>query len=144
MKPHTPTPDRSTAHPGVPWRAVGLYVLLAFTGFWLAMLPLLISGYQRTSADNDMSVLIQTCIYAAMLTPALAALSVLRFRHRVRHPLRTVGLIPRQRPRTLVRPALVAIAVPFGLQLVALAIATVAGAYHPALTDFSGFRAQFA
>ncbi|MEV0613621.1 CPBP family intramembrane glutamic endopeptidase [Nonomuraea sp. NPDC050404] len=133
-----------TAGTTTPWRAVGAFVALAFGGAWVAMSPLLLSGFRRTEAAHDMTLLIQVCIAAMMLTPALAAFVVLRLIHRPASVRAAIGLV---RPRPigrLARESLLALAVPCLLQLLALGVAALAGTYRIDLADLSGFRAQFA
>ncbi|MDA3647379.1 CPBP family intramembrane metalloprotease [Saccharopolyspora indica] len=122
-------------------RPVLAFTALAWAGMWIAMMPLLISGFQRTSSDIDLSVLELVCISAAMLTPALAAFVVLRRWERGTPIRATLGLAWNRRTAL---DCLVALVCPLALTLLALAIGTAAGAYHPDLTDFSGFRRQFA
>ncbi|RKT85182.1 CAAX protease self-immunity [Saccharopolyspora antimicrobica] len=117
------------------------FTALAWAGMWVAMLPLLISGFQRTSSDIDMSTLEQICIGAAMLTPALAAFVVLRRWERGTPIRATLGLTWNRRTAL---ECLLALVCPLALTLLALAIGTATGTYHPDLTDFSGFRRQFA
>lgn len=108
------------------------------------MLPLLLSGFRRTDSGIGQSALTQICIAAMMTTPALAALVVLRWIHRPTNVRVAIGLT---RPRPfgkLVRMSLLAVAVPVGLQLAALAISAASGKYRFDLVNFSGFRTQFA
>ncbi|MER6991087.1 CPBP family intramembrane glutamic endopeptidase [Saccharopolyspora hirsuta] len=122
-------------------RPVLTFVLLACAGMWLAMIPLLVTGFQRTSSDVGMGALEQICIGAAMLTPALAALVALR-RWEPGTPVRaTLGLTWNRRTAL---DCLLALACPLVLTLLALGIGTAAGTYHPDLADLSGFRQQFA
>ncbi|MEO3795472.1 CPBP family intramembrane glutamic endopeptidase [Nonomuraea sp. B10E15] len=128
----------------MPWRAVGAFIGLAFGGAWVAMLPLLLSGFRRAEVAHDMSALIQICIAAMMLTPALAGVVVLRWIHRSANIRAAIGLV---RPRPfgrLARESLLALAVPCGVQILTLMVAALAGTYRFDLTGFSGFRAQFA
>ncbi|WP_233508111.1 hypothetical protein [Spongiactinospora gelatinilytica] len=52
-----PRHDARRASDSVPWRAVGVFVALAFCGAWAAMLPLLLNGFRRTEAAHDMTPL---------------------------------------------------------------------------------------
>ncbi|SEG95219.1 CAAX protease self-immunity [Saccharopolyspora kobensis] len=117
------------------------FTALAWAGMWVAMLPLLISGFQRTSSDIGLGALEQICISAAMLTPALAAFIVLRRWERATPVRTTLGLTWNRRTAL---DCLLALACPLVLTLLALGIGTATGTYHPDLADFSGFRRQFA
>ncbi|MBF6332844.1 CPBP family intramembrane glutamic endopeptidase [Nocardia transvalensis] len=129
----TDTSKSAGAGSRVAWRAVGLFVLLAYAGAWLALFPLLLSGFHRTQATADTTPFVQGSIAVTMLTPALAGLIVLRWVHRPESIRAAIGLVrPRPIGRSL-RHGLLALAVPLLLQLASLGIATVAGTYQPDL-----------
>lgn len=119
-----------------------IFGALAYAGAWLAMLPLLLSGFHRTNADLGMGLLTQLCIAAMMLMPALAAVFVLvRFDKPAN--LRTAIGLTRPTGRT-VRVSLLALAIPIGIQLASLVVSALAGTYRFDLVNFSGFRSQYA
>lgn len=120
-----------------------VYLLLAFGGMWLAMSPLLLSGFHRDSSDPEMGTLQLVCIFAAMTTPALAAFVVLRYLLRVPSLRASLGLVlPRPWKKGLADCAL-ALAVPLGLTLAALALGWLLGVYDFDLANLSGFRQEF-
>ncbi|HZX04142.1 CPBP family intramembrane glutamic endopeptidase [Kribbella sp.] len=113
-------------------------VALAFGGMWLAMSPLLLSGFHRDSADLGMGTLQLVCVYAAMLTPALAAVIVMRRLPDLRGAL---GFV---RPKRL-GDCVLAIAVPLGLTLASLVVAWLAGTYKfGSPSGFLGWAAPLA
>ncbi|PRX98078.1 CPBP family intramembrane glutamic endopeptidase [Allonocardiopsis opalescens] len=133
--------------PRVEWRGIALFVALAMGGAWLAMLPLLISGFQRTGTDLAMGVPERISIAVMMFTPAIAAVVALVTVHRRRslRALRTsLGLVLPGSPGALARQILFAAAVPVAIQLAILCLCALAGTYRFDLADFSGFRSQFA
>jgi membrane protease YdiL (CAAX protease family) len=101
---------------------------------WIAMSPLLVTGYHRDSNEPGMGTLQLVCVYAAMLTPALAALIVMRGVPDLRGALGLV--LPRPLSKGLADSAL-AIAVPLGLTLASLVVAAVAGGYEFELSNLS-------
>ncbi|WP_405060483.1 CPBP family intramembrane metalloprotease [Kribbella sp. NBC_01505] len=107
-----------------------IYLALAFGGIWLAMSPLLLSGFQRTGNRPAMGTFETVCIFAAMLTPALAAVFVLRYVVKVPDLRAALGLVlPRPWRKGLADCAL-AIAVPLGLTVASLVVAWLAGGYE--------------
>ncbi|MCM6778984.1 CPBP family intramembrane metalloprotease [Nocardia sp. CDC159] len=123
----------AAARPRVVWRAVGLFVLLAYAGAWLALLPLLLSGFHRTQATADMTLFIQVSIAVTMLTPAVAGLIVLRWVHRPESIRVAIGLAWPCPIVRFIRDGLFALAVPLLLELASLGIATLVGTYYPDL-----------
>ncbi|WP_232666368.1 CPBP family intramembrane glutamic endopeptidase [Pseudonocardia sp. TRM90224] len=136
--------DVSARRTGVPWRAVGIFTAIAYGGAWVAMLPLLLSGFERTGTGVGQTVLTQICIAVMMAVPAVTAIGMLKWVHRPRSVLAAVGLTPPRPWGRLAGRCAVAFAIPVGLQLVALLISAAAGTYQFDLVDFSGFRSQFA
>ncbi|MEJ3651567.1 CPBP family intramembrane glutamic endopeptidase [Actinomycetes bacterium KLBMP 9759] len=136
--------DEPARPAGVPWRAVGIFSAIAYGGAWLAMLPLLLSGFERTGTGVGQTVLTQICIAVMMAVPALTAIGMLKWVHRPGSVLAAVGLVPPRPWRRLAVRCAAAFMIPIGLQLVALLISAAAGTYHFDLVDFSGFRTQFA
>ncbi|MBB5977055.1 CPBP family intramembrane glutamic endopeptidase [Kribbella solani] len=108
------------------------YIGLAFGGIWLAMSPLLISGFHRDSNDLGMGTLQLVCVYAAMLAPALAAVIVMR--RRTPNLRKALGLeLPHR-----VMDCVLAIVVPLGLTVASLVVAWLAGTYKFELSNLSG------
>ncbi|MEU5300990.1 CPBP family intramembrane glutamic endopeptidase [Streptomyces noursei] len=106
-----------------------VYLVIANLGMWIAMSPLLLSGFRRGSAREETSTLAEVCIAAAMFAPALAAIFVTRL---VEPGGRVRDALALQWPRPWgrgVRACLMGLAVPAGLTAAALAIGTAAGAY---------------
>ncbi|MGC4943144.1 CPBP family intramembrane glutamic endopeptidase [Kribbella sp. DT2] len=120
------------------------YLLIAFSGMWLAMLPLLITGYHRDSNEPGMGALQQICVYAAMTSPALAALFVLRYVARVPDLRAALGLVLPRPWRKGLADCLLALFVPLALTVAALCVGAAFGVYAFDLRDLSGFRAEFA
>ncbi|MCB5906804.1 CPBP family intramembrane glutamic endopeptidase [Streptomyces pinistramenti] len=122
-------------------RSLLLYLGLAYAGMWLAMSPLLAGGFQRGDARQDTGALEQTCISAAMLAPALAALVAVRWAERSGRVRETLALRwPRPWGRA-VSACLAAFAVPAGLTVAALTIGTLAGSYPFGGVHWSGLGA---
>ncbi|MFI6154326.1 CPBP family intramembrane glutamic endopeptidase [Kitasatospora sp. NPDC051170] len=125
-------PPRTARRRGLP-----LFLLLAYAGMWAAMAPLLADGYRRADAREEVGGLEQACIGAAMLTPALAALFVVRFLERRRGGVRDALALRWPRPwgRAL-RDCLLPVGVLGGLTAAVLALGALAGSY-----PFAGFGA---
>ncbi|MEU3560106.1 CPBP family intramembrane glutamic endopeptidase [Kitasatospora sp. NPDC006786] len=118
----------------VRWRGLLVYLVLAYAGMWAAMTPLLADGYRRADAREEVGVLEQLCIGAAMLAPALAALLVVRFVERGGGVREALALRwPRPRARA-VRACLLPIGVLGALTAGTLVLGAVAGGY-----PFAGF-----
>ncbi|MFI0214012.1 CPBP family glutamic-type intramembrane protease [Streptomyces lydicus] len=122
LRPPTPIPRR---------RGPLVFLGLAYLGMWVAMSPLLISGFRRADGRAGTGAPEQVCIALAMLAPALAAVLVIRYvepagRGRMREVLALRWPVPRGRA---VRAGGVAVAVPVGLTVVALFIGEAAGVY---------------
>lgn len=115
------------------WRPFVVFVLLAFGGSWLALAPLWVQGFRRSADDPGMGVLTQLCVALAMMTPALAALIVTRFRT-------SLGLRPPRPWRRVLADCLLAIIVPCLLTLGSILVGTIAGVFQPDLAHFSGLR----
>ncbi|TDD57586.1 CPBP family intramembrane metalloprotease [Kribbella antibiotica] len=97
---------------------------------WLAMSPLLLSGFERTETQPHMGTFETACIFAGMLTPALAAVFVLRSVVKVPDLRAALGLVlPRPWRKGLLDCAL-AIAVPLLLTVASLVVAWLAGGYE--------------
>lgn len=102
---------------------------VAYVGMWLAMSPLIASGFQRTDGRSETGALEEVCIALAMCVPALAAIIVIRFVERA-GPLRDALALKWPRPwGRAVRACSLAVAVPAGLSVTALFIGTAAGVY---------------
>ncbi|WP_063740905.1 MULTISPECIES: CPBP family intramembrane glutamic endopeptidase [unclassified Streptomyces] len=111
-------------------RGPAVYLAIAYLGMWVAMSPLLFSGFRRGDAREETGGLAETCIAVAMFAPALAAILVIRLverRGRVRDALALRW--PRPWGRGL-RACLMALGVPAGLTVAALAIGSAAGVYQ--------------
>ncbi|GAA0465075.1 CPBP family intramembrane metalloprotease [Streptomyces olivaceiscleroticus] len=135
-----PAPERTAGPPGRGRRGLIAFLGLAYLGMWLSMSPLLASGYLRTDGRTETGALEQVCIAVAMMTPALAAVLVIRYvepagRGRVREALALRWPSP---PGRAVRACLMALAVPAGLTLIALGIGAAAGAYSWGEVRWSG------
>ncbi|RZS44765.1 membrane protease YdiL (CAAX protease family) [Herbihabitans rhizosphaerae] len=107
------------------------FLAISFTGAWLAVLPLWLNGFRRTSTDQGASPLAAVCLMAMMLVPALAAIA-LTVRHQgVRGTARVLGLSRALPWRREVTFTMVAVAVPLTLTAGGLALSTAAGWYSP-------------
>ncbi|TDC22506.1 CPBP family intramembrane metalloprotease [Kribbella albertanoniae] len=107
---------------------------------WLAMSPLLLSGFKRTDTRPQMAMFETVCVLAAMLTPALAAVFVLRYVVKVPDLRAALGLVlPRPWRKGLADCAL-AVAVPLGLTLASLVVAWLAGGYEFDLSRLFGLQ----
>ncbi|WP_234327307.1 CPBP family intramembrane glutamic endopeptidase [Streptomyces sp. NRRL WC-3742] len=117
-------------------RGLLVYLVLAYAGMWAAMAPLLADGYRRADAREEVGTLEQVCIGAAMLTPALAALFVVRFVERGDGVREALALRwPRPWGRAL-WDCLLPLGVLAGLTAALLALGALAGSY-----PFAGFGA---
>ncbi|MFE2936301.1 CPBP family intramembrane glutamic endopeptidase [Streptomyces sp. NPDC059278] len=121
----------SASHSSSVNRQRGLFIFLgvAYIGMWVAMSPLLVSGYQRGDAREGTGALEQVCIAAAMLAPALAAIVVVRCVERSGRVRDTLALRWTKPWGRAARACLTAFAVPAGLTTAALVIGTFAGRY---------------
>ncbi|WP_212763796.1 CPBP family intramembrane glutamic endopeptidase [Streptomyces sp. I05A-00742] len=115
-----------------------VYLGVAYAGMWLAMTPLLATGFERGDAREGTGTLEQVCIAAAMFAPALAAFLVVRYVRREGRVRDALALRwPRPRGRA-VRECLMAIAVPAGLTAAALVLGALAGRYPVGGVDPGG------
>lgn len=106
-----------------------VYLAIACLGMWVAMSPLLISGFRRGDVREETGALAEACISAAMFAPALAAFLVIRLVEpggRVRDALALRWPRPWRRG---VRDCLLGLAVPAGLTVAALALGSATGTY---------------
>ncbi|UNO38843.1 CPBP family glutamic-type intramembrane protease [Streptomyces sp. MST-110588] len=128
--PHPPHSSHSPSHPSAARRRGPLvFLAVAYLGMWLAMAPLLLTGFHRSDGRARMSALTEICVGAAMFAPALAALLVIRCVEpagRVRDALAL--RFPRPWGRTA-RSCLTALLVPGALTAAALALGTATGTY---------------
>ncbi|MFJ2738431.1 CPBP family intramembrane glutamic endopeptidase [Streptomyces sp. NPDC087440] len=110
-------------------RSLLTYLALAYAGMWVAMAPLLLGGFRRGDARQGTGALEEVCIAVAMAAPALAAFVAVRFVER-RPSVRAALALnwPKPWPRT-VRACGLALAVPAGLTVAALALGTLTGDY---------------
>ncbi|EQD86714.1 CPBP family intramembrane metalloprotease [Saccharopolyspora spinosporotrichia] len=116
------------------------FTALAYSGMWLSMSPLWLAGFRRTGAEA-MGALEQVCVSAAMLTPALAAVLVLR---RTEPAGKLRAAVALTWPKGTTGHCLPALCAPLALTLVSLVVGAAAGTYHVDLADMSGFRSRFA
>src|SRR5215510_7053551 len=100
------------------------FLVLTFTGAWVAMLPLWFSGFRRTSAAQGASPLAMTCLVAMMLVPALAAIALTARAHGLRGTARVLGLSRAQPWHKELGFAFAAIALPLALTGAGLVLAT--------------------
>ncbi|UBI39107.1 MULTISPECIES: CPBP family intramembrane glutamic endopeptidase [Streptomyces] len=110
-------------------RGLWLYLGVAYAGMWLAMLPLLVSGYRRGDAREGTGALAEVCIAFAMFAPALGAVVAVRY---VRGGGRLREALALRWPRPwgrAVRECLTAVAVPAGLTVAALTLGALVGRY---------------
>ena len=125
-----------SSEPKVRWGAVVLFVLLAYGLAWLVTLPLWLSAGERNSMLNTL------CVVAMMFTPGVAAMATLLV---TRTPakgqrLRSLGVWPLRPAKRTVLMALLALALPFVIAIIALAIAALCGWLTLDLTHLSGFQ----
>ncbi|MFF9347503.1 type II CAAX prenyl endopeptidase Rce1 family protein [Streptomyces sp. NPDC014734] len=126
----TLTPSKTFPLRARPRRGLIVYLALAYAGMWLAMSPLLLTGFRRTDGRTLPGGLENLCISAAMMAPALAAIVVVRWVERDGRRVRDALALrlPSPWPRA-VGWLLAAVAVPAGLTVATLAIGTAAGVY---------------
>ncbi|MFH8407097.1 CPBP family intramembrane glutamic endopeptidase [Streptomyces sp. NPDC018019] len=123
-------------------RRRGLLVFLgvAYMGMWLAMTPLLATGFQRDSARSGMGTLEQVCVSAAMFAPALAALLVVTYVEPAGRIRDVLALRSTRSWGHVARSCLLALAVPALLTAVALVIGATTG-HYPFHVPWSGLGA---
>ncbi|QTT73600.1 CPBP family intramembrane metalloprotease [Streptomyces mobaraensis NBRC 13819 = DSM 40847] len=111
-------------------RDLWLYLGVAYAGMWLAMLPLLVTGYRRGDAREATGALAEVCIAVAMFAPALGAVVAVRYGRRGGGRVWEALALRWPRPwGRAVRECLTAAAVPAGLTLAALALGALVGRY---------------
>ncbi|WP_243788335.1 CPBP family intramembrane glutamic endopeptidase [Saccharopolyspora gloriosae] len=114
-------------------RSVGVFIALAFALSWLVALPLWLG-------DGLADPWFPFVPVAMMMTPAVAALVVVRFAERPPRKAWTLGLWPlKPVPRVLGYGAL-GIVVPIALVLVALPVGALLGVYPADFVNFSAFQ----
>ncbi|MEU9114727.1 CPBP family intramembrane glutamic endopeptidase [Streptomyces sp. NPDC048483] len=106
-----------------------VFLGVACLGIWVAMTPLLATGFQRADGRAETGALAQACIAAAMFAPALAAVLVVRFVERTGRVRDVLALRWPTPWNHAVRACLTALAVPAGLTALALALGHAAGVY---------------
>lgn len=114
-------------------RPILVFLVIAFGLAWLLALPL---WFGAGIASPWLTVV----ALATMTTPAIAAFIVVRFIERPASIARALGLRPLGRPRRFLGFLVIALIAPIALVLVALAVGTLLGVYHPDLVEFSAFR----
>ncbi|MBC7724595.1 MAG: CPBP family intramembrane metalloprotease [Burkholderiaceae bacterium] len=119
----------------VPWRAVVIFLLIAFGLSWLVTLPLYLSG------DGLAHPLFMVIAAVMMYTPAVAAFVVVLFVRRPRSIPRLLGLAP-LRPlwRTAGLSAIALVGFPL-LAFLAMLLGQAMGLIRLDLVNFSGFTA---
>jgi uncharacterized protein len=114
-------------------RPIAAFLVIAFGLAWLIALPLWLG-------DGLASPLLTAVALATMVTPALAAVLVVRFIERPASMARALGLRPLGRPSRLIGFLALGLVLPIALILAALVVGTAMGVYHPDLVEFSAFR----
>jgi uncharacterized protein len=114
-------------------RSTGVFLALAFGLSWLVALPLWLG-------DGLASPLFPVLSIGVMMTPAIAALIVVFFVERRRHPARRLGLWPLKPYGRLGGYLILGFVTTVVLVLAALPVGALLGVYPADITNFSAFR----
>lgn len=122
----------------VPWRAVGIFVLVSFGLAWLIILPLWLNETD-SSAFGELSGILPSVM---MYSPLVAVVAVYWVRAPRGQRLRFLGIWPLRPAKRVVWFIVTAAIVPLILVVASLGISVLFGWIKLDLTEFSGMQSQ--